>query len=271
MRFHAPDRGGIPPAARAHPALGQVSGRFPALFEGDWPVVAALNPDPLLHHRYSGLPLRFVAQDAALLADGKHYEERILGDGLIATRPANWHDLFNALIWREFPGLKAAVNWRFTRDFPAGTGSRERSRAQMALTHFDEAGVIVHVRSETLLQAWDNHDWPSLFANAEAPWAEHVQLRVFGHALLEHCLAPHQLLVGKALVIAGDIRDDGIIESLADVLAHGRLLEDPLALRPLPLSGIPGWHPGQDKAFYREAPCFRPLRPGRQYPPAWRP
>ena len=38
-------------------------------------------------------------------------------------------------------------------------------------------------------------------------------------------------------------------------------------LRPLPLSGIPGWHAGQDARFHREATCFKPLRPGRVYPP----
>ena len=47
----------------------------------------------------------------------------------------------------------------------------------------------------------------------------------------------------------------------------GTLLADPQDLRPLPLSGIPGWHDGTSRpAFYREADCFRPLRAGRAYP-----
>ncbi|MEO6364534.1 MAG: DUF3025 domain-containing protein [Luteimonas sp.] len=50
-------------------------------------------------------------------------------------------------------------------------------------------------------------------------------------------------------------------------MATRALLVDPQDLRPLPLSGIPGWNlanEGQD--FYREAACFRPLREGRTYP-----
>jgi hypothetical protein len=49
---------------------------------------------------------------------------------------------------------------------------------------------------------------------------------------------------------------------------EGSLLIDPQELRPLPLSGIPGWHRRtHDPEFYATAPCFRPLRPGRIYPP----
>ena len=42
---------------------------------------------------------------------------------------------------------------------------------------------------------------------------------------------------------------------------------DPLELRPLPLAGVPDWHPGNRReAFFGEAACFRPVRAGRCYP-----
>ncbi|NMW24675.1 DUF3025 domain-containing protein, partial [Rhodanobacter denitrificans] len=39
-------------------------------------------------------------------------------------------------------------------------------------------------------------------------------------------------------------------------------------LRPLPLSGIPGWHPeNAGETFHRGAACYQPRRAGREYPP----
>jgi hypothetical protein len=93
-------------------------------------------------------------------------------------------------------------------------------------------------------------------------------------------LKPGQLLVGKALVVMvpergnveGDSSDSSSaagrsIAELAAAIRRGELLNDPQELRPLPLSGIPGWHPDSTvEAFYRDAPCFCPLRMGRRYP-----
>ncbi|MBS0430872.1 MAG: DUF3025 domain-containing protein, partial [Proteobacteria bacterium] len=56
-------------------------------------------------------------------------------------------------------------------------------------------------------------------------------------------------------------------EICARAIRTGQLLRDPLELRPLPLSGIPGWHPdGETEDFHRTAPCHQPLRAGRVYP-----
>ena len=78
------------------------------------------------------------------------------------------------------------------------------------------------------------------------------------------------LLVAKALVfVADDARADAAaVDALgAAAIAGQEGLCDPQWLRPLPLSGIPGWHHRvQDERFYAEAGCFRPLRSGREYP-----
>jgi len=150
-------------------------------------------------------------------------------------------------------------------------GSRERTRAQYALTHFDEAGVIVHVRDDALIGAWDRHDWASVFVEHAEAWRTGA-ITVFGHALLEHALVPDRWFVGKALVIVsdGDVAVDR--RHIADAIRGGRLLNDPLDLRPLPLSGVPGWHPQTaDPEFYRSAPCFQPIRGDRIYPPPFKP
>jgi hypothetical protein len=150
-------------------------------------------------------------------------------------------------------------------------GPTQRTRAQCALTHFDEGGVIVLLRDSALLALWDAHDWHGLFWRERAAWTDgRIEAVVFGHALLEHALWPAPLLVGKALVTmtqSGNV--DDAVARVAESIDAGHLLNDPQELRPLPLSGIPGWHAGNvEESFYRQAPCFQPLRAGRSYPQA---
>jgi len=224
-----------------------------------------------------GRPPRFVAQTPALLADGLHYEQRIAQHAEIATREGNWHDLLNALVWLRYPALKSALNRRQVAEI-AIAGPKRRTRAQCALTHFDEAGAVVVVRDRALLALWDRHDWHGLFWRERAAWTDgRIAAHVFGHALLEHALRPVQLLVAKALVVlrpdAAGADADGssamtdAFAMCADAIRRGELLNDPQELRPLPLSGIPGWHVDNgEERFYRDAPCFCPLRAGRRYP-----
>jgi hypothetical protein len=280
MRFVAPARDKVDPAVLTRPPLSQWR-EFAHLTEApDWPRVDALNADAGPQVVATGKKIRFVAQTPALLTDGLHYEQRIAERGEIATRAGNWHDLLNALVWLRYPALKAALNARQIAEI-AVAGPKRRTRAQCALTHFDEAGVVVLLRDGALLAFWDAHDWHGLFWREREAWSDgRVAAHVFGHALLEHALKPGQLLVGKALVVTmprsgnaeGDSSDssaaaDRPIAELAATIERGDLLNDPQELRPLPLSGISGWHPDNDaEHFYRDAPCFSPLRMGRRYP-----
>lgn len=263
-RFVAPPRGAVPPACFAHPLFAGFSGLHDLLVAPDWPEVAALN---------ARLPLpgrRFVEQDAELLGDGLHYEVRIAEQGAIATRPRNWHDLFNALVWARYTGIKHALNARQCLHV-AAMGPSRRNRAQQALTQFDEGGVIVRVADPALLGAWDRHDWLGLFHAGAGDWHEGriAIAAVIGHALLEQALLPGRLPVGKCLVVqAGD--DAEVVARVEAAIAQGQVLADPLELRPLPLAGVPGWHPSQDAAHYADVGYFRPLREGRVYPPPMR-
>ncbi len=271
MRFVAPARDAIDPALFRQPPLSHWR-EFGVLDTADWPTLAALNE--LANHSRIGADAnmpRFVAQTPTLLSDGLHYEQRIAERGQIATRERNWHDLLNALVWLRFPTLKAALNARQVSEI-SQVGSKQRSRAQCALTHFDEGGVVVLVRDSGLIRLWDAHDWHGLFWRERSAWTEQrIQVIVFGHALLEHALRPDQLLVGKALGVLlhtdVDAEKTALIQ-VADGIGNGQLLNDPQDLRPLPLSGIPGWHvDNANESFVRHAPCFRELRAGRRYPP----
>lgn len=255
----APTREALDRSVLAAPPLSAWSCFAPLLRAGAWPSIVELNalwPEGARH--------RFVVQDKALLADGLHYEERIARHGAIATRPANWHDLFNAFVWLRYGAIKQALNARQMAEI-AVMGPRERSRPQYALTHFDEAGVIVTLTDGRMLDAWDAHDWHRLFWTFRDAWlGGEARVEVFGHALLEHALTPGKLLVGKALVVAGG---NDAARRCAEAIASGAVLVDPLELRPLPVSGVPGWHADTDsESFYRIAPCFQPLRAGRVYP-----
>jgi len=262
MRFVAPARAAVEPTTLARPPLAHWA-EFADLLRGCWPDVAALNA----RVRDQRTP-RFVAQTCELLGDGLHYEQRIFERGQIATRERNWHDLLNALAWLRFPQLKLALNARQVAEI-ARVGTKRRTRAQCALTHFDEAGVVVLLRDPALLALWDAHDWHGLFWRQRAAWSDgRIETTVFGHALLEHALWPGQLLVGKCVSI---MRQSGTVENAvidaAAAIRTGALLNDPQELRPLPLSGIPGWrHDNEAEDFYSAAPCFRPLPAGRTYP-----
>jgi len=271
MRFVAPAREQIDPGVFARPPLSQWRD-FAALLHGpSWPDVAGLNG--FVQNAANGKMPQFVAQTPELLRDGLHYEARIAERGQIATRERNWHDLLNALIWMRFPALKAALNARQCAEI-GRVGAKQRSRAQCALTHFDEAGIAVVLRDAALLALWDAHDWHGLFWRERAAWHDgRIGVVVFGHALLEHALRPEQLLVGKALVVmrqSAEVDNAAALRALAAAIAHGELLNDPQELRPLPLSGVPGWHADNvDESFYRTAPCFCAVREGRRYPAAF--
>lgn len=261
MRFVAPPRAEVDAARFDHPSFDGFR-EWRGLLEGEhWPTLEALNAEAEVR----GLGARFELQDRACLADGLHYEQRIARGEGIATRADNWHDLLNALVWLRWPQLKRAMNARQVADIER-VGPSQRTRGQCALTHFDEAGVILVLRDDVALRHWDEHAWDALFpALGEDDWS----LVVVGHALLEHALEAGRLLVGKALAVIDPQLDiEAAAQQVAAGIAGGHLLQDPQELRPLPLMGLRGWHArGAEPEFCRQAPCFQPKRAGRHYPP----
>lgn len=259
-RFIAPSFDAVAADCFKHPLFSGLDDFRPLLSGPRWPTLDQLNA--LLPTAGSQ---RFVEQDATLLADGLHYESRI-AQGRIATRLQNWHDLFNALIWVRYPAIKQALNAQQCRHVKM-MGSGRRNAAQQALTQFDETGVVIRVRNLALIAAWDAHDWSALFLTHAQAWrdGEIAVAGVIGHALMEQALLPGRLLVGKCVVVCSQ-SDAQAVDSVADAIERGELLQAAAELRPLPLAGIPGWQSTQDEAFYAKADYFRPLREGRRYP-----
>ena len=109
QRFVAPARADVPRERFQAPIFAGFAHDAGLLDGWEWPAIDTLNAAlGEVRHPHSGAPLQFVEQTPALLADGLHYETRIHDRGQIATRAANWHDLFNALMWLDRRALKAA-------------------------------------------------------------------------------------------------------------------------------------------------------------------
>ncbi len=199
--------------------------------------------------------------------DGQAYECRIWESGEVETRPDNWHDWFNALVWLSFPQTKLAVMARHVRAMtPAGAA---RGSERDALTHFDECGIVVLASRPELLDLLRGFQWQALFVARRAEVERHMRFVVFGHATYEALLKPFRGLTAKAVLHAvndawlslpAEAQIAAVDTLLAADLTSGRYLR-PRDFQPLPLLGIPGVTPeNADPAYYDDTWQFRPGR-----------
>ena len=250
------------------PALPYWADYLPFLRKLDgpgFPVCDQLNailPAGLKSH--GGQTVRFVPSTE--LTDAA-YEQRIFSSGQISTRPEDWHDLFNALVWVRFPAIKTAMNALHYREF-SGRSAATRGKLRDALTLFDECGVIVFAPDPETLRLLSERRWSDLFESQDIRWGKDIHLVIAGHALLEKYLSPYKSMTAKALLVqvdtdCMDLPRNRLLERLDVTLAEGMLkgdiLTQPTSLTPLPLAGIPGWwfEGGQDQRFYDDPQVFR--------------
>jgi hypothetical protein len=260
------------PLDLARPPFDQLQ-EFSTLLGGaDFPSLAQLND--LIGTRAGCEGLHCVEQNQFLFRDGLHFEQRIRERGAIATRTQSWHDLFSILMWLRYPALKRTLNRLQVEDLPI-QGRGNRTRRQQALTHIDEAGVLLASEDPELFAKLDAHDWIGLFLDRRADWGTRIAVHVFGHALYELMRNPHPTLAAKALLMqvpAGfcalpfDERARALDASAAGAVGRGTVGWDPAGMVSLPLSAIPGWRNGNDAPeFVRTAECFRGRNPARLY------
>lgn len=204
--------------------------------------------------------------------DGLAYETRIWTRGEVATRPNNWHDFFNALVWLTFPHSKAAINARHVEAPAANTTPGGRGHDRDALRHFDECGVIVVASDPSLLALLRGFQWRELFWERRLDLGRSLRCFVFGHATYEQLLQPFRGLTAKAVLyegaedwfrrpLAAQLTD--LDQRLSDEIAAGDH-RDPRAFQPLPLLGLPGVTPdSENPAYYTDRWQFRPGRTAR--------
>jgi hypothetical protein len=187
------------------------------------------------------------------------YERGIQESGRIPTRPENVHDFMNALVWLVFPVFKTALNRAHCcalTDNPHE--ARQRSPLRDALTVLDESGVLVFTEESEFSQLLSHRRWQELFVGKRQSLIEDTQFIVVGHSILEKLLAPYPSITGKCLVVSGIPQSI----ALADQIVSNAIktINKPKKLPPMPVAGIPGWHPENHLAhFYDDSTVFRPM------------
>jgi hypothetical protein len=222
-------------------------------------------------HFASGGSVRF----APPRPDGMVYECRIWERGEVETRPDNWHDFFNALVWLSFPQTKMAISAAHVSAMQAP--GEMRGTIRDALTHFDECGIVVLSSQPELLGLLRDFQWKQLFVERRAEVIRSMRFVIFGHATYEQMLKPFRGLTAKAVLHevseAWLQMNDGAQRAAVDTLlaadlTSGRYLR-PRDFQPLPLLGIPGITPdSEDPAYYDDTWQFRPGRRATAKPAA---
>jgi hypothetical protein len=242
------------------------------LSSGDFPRHEDLNA--LAHSSVvsgGGAAIRFVPP-APAKEPAARYEVRIFETGEVQTRPGNWHDHFNALVWLAFPKTKAILNRHHREAIAASRGDPRRGTARDVLTLFDEGGVIVAAANAELSELLRAFRWKDLFWTRREDVRRSMRFYAFGHAIYEKALAPHKGVTAKALVVdvAQALLHAPLERQLAELdacatahFAAPRSLASTRSLAPLPILGVPGWEPANEREeYYDDTSQFRPGRAG---------
>lgn len=237
----------------------------------DWPNADGLNA---LKSGYGDLDIpKFVCQNR-LPETEQYYEQIIYQQNIIPTRPDSWHDLFNGLIWLQFPKTKGLLNQQHVEDIEL-YGVSPRTVRRNNLTHFDECGVILTYQkdsiAEQLIKYLAMHRWQSVFIENRSSWGNELNSFIFGHANLEMLLQPFIGLTGKYLALQVDAEFSGlsykeqlkhIDEKMLKHIEQTNVFATKKPMHPIPLLGIPGvWDANNNPSFYANTDYFRPLSP----------
>lgn len=193
------------------------------------------------------------------------YEKVVSELRCVPTRSASWHDLFNALVWLHYPRFKWAANAVQIAEMssPHVDPRNGRTAVQSRAAQFDEGGVVLLVDDAHLLEPLQRLDWSAFFLEQRACFGPRIQCLVVGHALFESLREPFVGITAKALpmvVPRGQLGGDAArLRGHVDRVLAERLHEALRADRflPLPILGVPGWHPEQTRAFYENPRYFR--------------
>jgi hypothetical protein len=232
-----------------------------ALPQDRWATHDELNALAAAVRTAHGQPVRFVPPRKPGQDERRYYEARIAQTGEVETRLENWHDLFNALVWITFPRAKATINDQHTRilEERGEAEARRRSPERDALTLFDEGGIVIASSAPHLMQLVRDFEWKELFWNRREELERTTRFFVFGHACYEQSLAPYIGMIAKTVFV--DAAAGALDDALAGYFSDRRNFPSPKSMPPMPLLGVPGWHPrtgGED--FYDDASYFRSRR-----------
>lgn len=243
----------------------------PILKASDWRTALDQAATSVTLRNHRGMPIHFVQQSD--LPRDVAYEAFISTTGGVPTRD-NLHDFFNALIWLTFPKIKVRLNalqaTEIARSIDGNNKQQEygnkRGKLRDGATIFDENAALFIASDPNLISALREHRWQELFITRRPAFYRTCEVRLFGHALMEKLVAPYKAITAHAWVMRVDPeffdltsteRQAWTDTEIAAQLANGLTTTD---FTPLPVLGMPGWWPGQDRQFYDDGLVFRPLR-----------
>ena len=266
-----------PPALLDSPILAPLHPLIAQLHLRQFPNLNDLNElsgkiQPQIHVQ-RGYALRFVPQEPGRLGFESQYEPRCYLTGEVQTRPENWHDLFNAMVWLTYPKAKAAINFRHFQALneKPESGKSQRGKVRDMATLLDESGIIVVSSNVELIGLLQTFQWKELFWHRREQARKEMGFYVFGHGLYEKALRPYIGMTGQGLIIQTTTdfftstmqeQVSEIDSSLAKYMVNPENCLSPRELNPIPLLGVPGWSEENSKETYYENIAY--FRPGRR-------
>ena len=232
-----------------------------------WPSHADLTAAAAGVSTSRGTPVQFVPPREHTDRERRYYELHTAQTGEVETRAENWHDLFNALAWITYPRAKAAINAQHAAilEERGESEARRRGPERDALTLFDEGGVAVLSTDPGVFRRIVDFEWKDLFWHRRAELERSTRFLAFGHALYEKALEPHLGMVAKTVFLLVDtLPADAALVAFVDAALATHFSErerfaSPKQMAPMPVLGIPGWHPeNREEAFYDDRNHFRP-------------
>lgn len=210
------------------------------------------------------LNIKPVAQAHSFTCFEEQYEPRIYLKNELQTRMHNWHDFFNALIWLKFPQTKKILNQLHYCQAINREKGTNRSILENRITLFDECGAIIISSNKKMLELIKNHQWQELFINQKERFKDDLRCIIFGHAIFEKMLNPYIGLTCHCMVLhdtelleeVKNNNNSGLDNKIADIWKK-KLAKNPEKFHALPLLGIPGLWPEQNKVFYENSQYFR--------------
>lgn len=204
----------------------------------------------------------------------EQYESRIYLKGELQTRLENWHDLFNATAWLQFPKIKSALNSLHFENSKTRVAGTNRSPLENAIALFDECGAVIVTDDEKYLDLIRKHEWKEVFWHNKEAWGTNnskpsIQCYVFGHAMHEKALTPYIGMTTHTIMLKRDSNffQKSYQEQLQEIdqiisnIWLDNKIEKTKDLQPLPLLGVPEWWAdNQDEVFYSNESYFRALK-----------
>ena len=234
----------------------------------DWCAALNLQCIAMSLTNHNGMPLSFVEQ--SLMSEGMAYEAFISETGKVPTRD-NLHDFFNALVWLSFPKIKRQLNALQAAQIARDGIGKSRGPARDAATIFDENAAFMVVsgtaQGTALVEALRNHHWLCAFIDQRGSFGNHAEVWLFGHALMEKLVKPYKAITAHLWVVTASNEYFAMTHSAKRAWLDTQVANDlkttelsTSRFTPLPVLGLPGWWPDQDREFYGDEKVFRAKR-----------